>query len=427
MAPGGLRNKKRKFENNNSQSPLFSSTNRPNHNSPIEKGIQGLHNRAKSTQNHDQTNRSEENNPTLSSVSSNENISRLPELNEIQSSESVQDESIHTEINSRKRSRGITMGKGIMKTFHASGSKLKITVDPSIGRPKDTEESAKLASQIGVVTRDVLPIPIKWKEVDKEKDLGVGFDHLGIHMDINLDDPGVKDCLVNRLQISIRNKRYKLGQHFKKFATLEEAKRNKPTFCSDQKNWKSLCDYFTSEKFKKASAKNSENRKNVKAPHVTGRKAFTVVQNEIIQKELNGEPCDRIELYKRTHYSEKKGWSSATAEDNWNLMKEKQAKYNEEEILKTEGEIVEEVLGRGSGYMKGLGYGPKPPSRRTSHDFDRQQLEKEYRDTQEQLKNSQAEVEHLKDYVASMKDQLSSQGASIEKLIACMEANGINI
>ncbi|WCJ29443.1 hypothetical protein M5689_011079 [Euphorbia peplus] len=304
-----------------------------------------------------------------------------------------------------------------MKTFHASGSKLKITVNPSIGRPKDTEESAKLASQIGVVTRDVLSIPIRWKEVDKEKDLGVGFDHLGIHMDI----------VVDRLQISIRNKRYKLGQHFKKFATLEEAKRNKPTFCSDQNNWESLCDYFASDKFKKASAKNSENRKYVKAPHVTGRKSFTVLQNEIIQKELNGEPCDRIELYKRTHYSEKKGWSSATAEDNRNLMKEKQAKYNAEEILKTEGEIVEEVLGRGSGYMKGLGYGPKPPSRHTSHDFDRQQLEKEYRHAQEQLKNSQAEVEHLKDYVANMKDQLSSQGASIEKLIACMEANGINI
>ena len=34
-------------------------------------------------------------------------------------------------------------------------------------------------------------------------------------------------------------------------------------------------------------------------------------------KEVNGEPYDRIEQYKHTHYLDKKGWSSKAAEENW--------------------------------------------------------------------------------------------------------------
>ena len=52
------------------------------------------------------------------------------------------------------------------------------------------------------------------------------------------------------------------------------------------------------------------------------------------------------------------------------LMKEKQDQYNEEGSEKTSDKIVFEVLGHGTGYIKGLGYGPKPPSRRiTSYDL----------------------------------------------------------
>ena len=80
------------------------------------------------------------------------------------------------------------MGKGIMKAFAASGNKMKIIMDPLIGRPIDGEGSAKLASQIGVITRDVLPVPKKWKDIwnkdineeEAEKFLKPGFDHLNV-------------------------------------------------------------------------------------------------------------------------------------------------------------------------------------------------------------------------------------------------------
>ncbi|KAL8508372.1 hypothetical protein ACS0TY_018834 [Phlomoides rotata] len=126
---------------------------------------------------------------------------------------SSEDAAATTAASSKKRSRGPTSGKGIRKYFDSFG-KMKINVDPTIGRPVNGEQSAKLASNIGIVTRDVLPI----------------------HMDVNIDTPGVKRSLVERMEISTRQSRYKLHKHFLKYANAQEAKNNKPSFCPDKEN-----------------------------------------------------------------------------------------------------------------------------------------------------------------------------------------------
>ena len=117
------------------------------------------------------------------------------------------------------------------------------------------------------------------------------------------------------------------------------------------------------------------------------------------------------------------------------LMKEKKDLYNEEGTEKTSDEIVLEVLGHGTGYIKGLIYGPKPPSRRTtSYDLATQKLEKELQETQQKFQMSESQVSELKTQVTkfetevtSLKDQLSQQGESIKKLLAMMKANGMNV
>ncbi|KAF2308610.1 hypothetical protein GH714_011328 [Hevea brasiliensis] len=43
---------------------------------------------------------------------------------------------------SRKRGRGQTMGKGLMKTIAVMGTRMKITVNPEIGQPNNGDESA---------------------------------------------------------------------------------------------------------------------------------------------------------------------------------------------------------------------------------------------------------------------------------------------
>ncbi|KAL3654598.1 hypothetical protein CASFOL_001583 [Castilleja foliolosa] len=236
-----------------------------------------------------------------------------------------------------KKKRGPTMGRGLMNALGGSkGKKMKIEVDPAIGRPKDRVESAKFSSQVGVVARDVLPVPRKWKEIDVQNALNPCIDHMQIHMDVNMDNPGQSK---------------------------------------------------------------SSNRKKMRAKHITGQTPFTIIQNEI---NVNGK------------------WSSDVVKENWELMMEKKEKYAEEGIEKSEQEIVTEVLGHANGYIKGLGYGPKPPGKRNS------QLHKELEETRAELEESRTDKEAYKSTVDALTDQLKEQAAQIAKLMAFMQASGRN-
>ncbi|KAL3633640.1 hypothetical protein CASFOL_022402 [Castilleja foliolosa] len=83
----------------------------------------------------------------------------------MQTYETDQDDVDETVSSAVKRKRGPTMGRGLMKAG-TCGKKIKIEVDPAIGRPKERVESARFSSQVGVVARDVLPVVRKWKEID---------------------------------------------------------------------------------------------------------------------------------------------------------------------------------------------------------------------------------------------------------------------
>ncbi|KAL3648213.1 hypothetical protein CASFOL_007637 [Castilleja foliolosa] len=291
---------------------------------------------------------------------------------------------------------------------------IKIEVDPAIKRPKERGESAKFSSQVGVVARDVLPVVRKWKEIDVQNALDPCIDHMQIHLDVNMDKPGVRQCVIERLKNSSRQQRYRLHVHYKKFRNVREAKRNKPASVNDQQQWEMLCDHFNSPEFQHQSEANSNNRKKMQAKHVTGRTPFTIIQNEIYLK--NGD-CDMIELYKYTLENVKGQWSSVVAKKNWEQMNELRDLYAAEGVEKSEQEIVTEVVGRANGYIKGLGYGPKPPGKQS-------QLQQELEETRVELGESKTEVATYKSKVDVMNEQLKQQAPQIAKLMAYMEGSG---
>ncbi|KAL3615947.1 hypothetical protein CASFOL_040241 [Castilleja foliolosa] len=102
-------------------------------------------------------------------------------------------------------------------------------------------------------------------------------------------------------------------------------------------------------------------------------------------------------------------------------MVEKKEKYYEEGIEKSGQEIVTEVLGHANGYIKGLGYGPKPPGKRNS------QLHKELEETRAELEESRTDKEAYKSTVDALTDQLKEQAAQIAKLMAFMQAGGHSV
>ncbi|KAL6570235.1 hypothetical protein OROMI_014749 [Orobanche minor] len=91
-------------------------------------------------------------------------------------------------------------------------------------------------------------------------------------------------------------------------------------------------------------------------------------------------------------------------------------------IEKSEDEIVLEVLGPGTGYTKGLGYGPTPPSRHNSLYNSSSQYKDELKGKEEELQQSKAQVQELKTQVTELKDALSTQNADLSAQNATLSA-----
>ena len=61
-----------------------------------------------------------------------------------------------------KRVRGPTRGMGLKKLIKGK-NKLVINIPTGKGKPVCEVQSAKLSSEIGVISRQFIPVPTKWK------------------------------------------------------------------------------------------------------------------------------------------------------------------------------------------------------------------------------------------------------------------------
>ena len=89
-------------------------------------------------------------------------------------------------------------------------------------------------------------------------------------------------------------------------------------------------------------------------------------------------------------------------------MQELLTKSTEEGGSLTASEICDRVLGIRSGYIKGLGYGPKPNTSTSTTNTLLQEL-------QEKLKQSQAENSQLKDQIQDVMKKVESREALLAK------------
>ncbi|WJZ89405.1 hypothetical protein VitviT2T_008627 [Vitis vinifera] len=178
-----------------------------------------------------------------------------------------------------------------------------------------------------------------------------------------------------------RDHRNKCHKHFKKYLTIALAKQNPYKHVSDQKQWDWLCDRFASEKFQRRSTLNTENRMKLPFTH-----------------------RGLIELFKLMHWTSQNGWINQEAKASYEKMLELQKQPVPEggQALK-EAEICVQVLGSRSGYIKGLGHGPRPPSSssKSTHKSHREiELENELKATRELLQSQETQIQHQQSQIA---------------------------
>ncbi|KAG8387545.1 hypothetical protein BUALT_Bualt02G0032300 [Buddleja alternifolia] len=289
-----------------------------------------------------------------------------------------------TDSNTHKSVRGLTRGIALRKLNKKNNNKLTIHIDPVQRRPTDSVESAKLSSELGQLSRESLPVPIKWKNV-KKTELMRAFDQLD--MNLAIDNPtdenmkNVEDILKNRS----RAQRHRLNKYFQKFPSVEEAIQNKPSYGGlTQENWEMLCTTL-----------------------------FSDPKYQSHEQEFDGDEVDRISFHKHTHYTEGKGWITPQLENNHVEME------NRKIDAETRGEIVDvdkiadDVLGKRSSYIVGLGYGPKPNKSNSGIRILQETLKEKDRECAALREERDTLMEEMND----MKSTLAEHSRLFEKLV----------
>ncbi|KAH0643999.1 hypothetical protein KY290_034881 [Solanum tuberosum] len=325
---------------------------------------------------------------------------------------------VNTDASTRiKNGRGKTRGKGLEKMKKAMGSKMKIDIPVGKGRPTKPVQSAKLSNELGIIARNFISLPNKWKELTRE-DRDAALIRCHERFEINLDEHYVKDSCKDILKNRSRQWRYKLKQLFERARSEEEARKIEVPELTPE-NWNRLCDMWIDPKHKKRCDINKVNRTKLKSNHFMGSKAFVAARAELGENEPEKVEPDRIEFYKHTHYKSKKGWSSLEAETHYNNMKDLKDLYTSGEASMTTDEIVDTVLGTKSGYIRGLGYGPKPNTTRATQ-RKTAELEDSLRKAKQEAGSAQNNLQNrlnaAETVVENQQTQIQDQQSQIEAL-----------
>ncbi|KAB1212809.1 hypothetical protein CJ030_MR5G011909 [Morella rubra] len=191
--------------------------------------------------------------------------------------------------------------------------------------------------------------------------------------------------VVETMMTARRTHRNRMHAYFKKFPS-KEAALLKPHPDTTEEQWKELCDLFTSEAFMKRSEQNKKNRSKLTVNHAAGSRSFQ--RTRACMKNQESGNINPAELYKK-NYTNKDGiWTSEGAREIYERMDAFQRKCDLEGKTYTEIEVYSEILGKKSGYVRGLGRAVKPPPSST--------LTTQSSDLQHQLAKARDEIEAMR-------------------------------
>ncbi|KAG6526118.1 hypothetical protein ZIOFF_016095 [Zingiber officinale] len=281
--------------------------------------------------------------------------------------------------------------------------------------------AASFMTELGLSVKKFAPLQAKsWKHIPAENKRMI-YDR------ISEGSSSVMKETDRLMSARYRDNRSKMHNHYKKLSHLPPAERRQHIpleFCETQDDWDYICALFESEAFQKRSAINVENQGKLPYNHRGGSKSF-------IQYSYDGtdqsQRKDRITVFNETHYSSKKWWIEDTAktayDDMVRLRDECILSQNPEDVIDVV-QIVDTVcdqisnaqlranvvLGTRSGYIRGLGSGPKPV-RSTSSDVTSSSrstntvLRERLQSTQDELANTKIQLANTQDELASIKSR----------------------
>ncbi|KAG8382296.1 hypothetical protein BUALT_Bualt05G0062100 [Buddleja alternifolia] len=289
---------------------------------------------------------------------------------------------------SATRKRGITTGISVEKK-RRKGEKLEVTIHPH--RQRIVGHNAKeVKTEICVVLKQHAPLQYAyWNDIPTENKKKMW---LAMKQKFNLqEDFKVKDIVYQQMNRQYRSRRHKLHPYYICNKDDEDILHQPPSGVIPE-DWELLINYFESDKFKKVSNRNKENRKKLAMNHACWTKSIAQFCYEERDPETEQEPT-RTDTWRRTRHSVKKnGWvDEASREAHENLTRLQSQPIEDGQNPMTEDEAFIVVFGEEkSNRLRGCGDGLKPPSKRG------QRINKELERENEELKKIEKLWSHSK-------------------------------
>ncbi|WMV18531.1 hypothetical protein MTR67_011916 [Solanum verrucosum] len=175
--------------------------------------------------------------------------------------------------------------------------------------------------------------------------------------------------LVMRSSISFRDGNWQkiILKHGEAMCTDEDKLSHRPEDV-ELEDWKYLVKYFGREKFKVVSERNKKNREKQITKHSCGTRSFAEVEESTRNPE-SGEKDTPDKVWDIQHTRKnttgEREWLNPQSQQIHGQLQQLVVEQQSEEIehCMTKDDILSLVLGEISGYVRGKGYGKKPPKK----------------------------------------------------------------
>ncbi|XP_059288588.1 uncharacterized protein LOC132041929 [Lycium ferocissimum] len=157
----------------------------------------------------------------------------------------------------------------------------------------------------------------------------------------------------------------RLHTDYLRYSTDEERLSHRPEDVQLE-DWKYLVKYFGSEEFKVVSERNKRNRAKQITKHACGTRSFAEVE-ESTRDPVSGEKdtLDKVWEIQHTHknVNGERVWLDSKSQQIHDQLHQLvvEQQYEEVENPMTREEMYSSILGERPGYVRGFGYGKKPP------------------------------------------------------------------
>nr|XP_033513494.1 uncharacterized protein LOC104101983 [Nicotiana tomentosiformis] len=162
--------------------------------------------------------------------------------------------------------------------------------------------------------------------------------------------------VISTMQWLFRAWKARLSSHYSRHIADGNILSHRPEDV-ELEDWKYLVEYFESSEFKVVSERNRKNSEKQITKHACGTRSFVKVE-ESMKNPATGEKERPDQVWEIQHTRKDDNGEIGQLQE---LVAQQQSEENEH--LMTRDEILSSVLGERIGYVRGKGYGKKPPKK----------------------------------------------------------------